>query len=144
MFSFLSGFARCSVSVHRVLSVYISDFASCFARCVVTPCPVSANSASVRAASAQPARSADVVLIPANKTDADNTPDFRIRRDDEKGPEIGAAWKETGDRAGDYLSFQIDDPAFAQPIRANLFRSDDNDDAWSLHWNRPKPRKARS
>ncbi|MBN9235600.1 MULTISPECIES: DUF736 domain-containing protein [Phyllobacteriaceae] len=87
---------------------------------------------------------ADVVLIPANKTDADNTPDFRIRRDDEKGPEIGAAWKETGDRAGDYLSFQIDDPAFAQPIRANLFRSDDNDDAWSLHWNRPKPRKARS
>lgn len=86
---------------------------------------------------------AEVVLIPATKADAENAPDFRIHIGDKDGPEVGAAWKETGEKAGDYLSFQLDGPTLAQPIRANLFRSDDDDSAWSLRWNRPKPRNAR-
>lgn len=86
---------------------------------------------------------AEVVLVLAKKSDAENAPDFRIHIGDADGPEIGAAWKETGEKAGDYLSFQLDDPTLAQPIRANLFQSGDDESAWSLHWNRPKPRTER-
>jgi uncharacterized protein (DUF736 family) len=86
---------------------------------------------------------AEVVLIPAKKSDAENAPDFRIHRDDANGPEVGAAWMETGDKAGEYLSFQLDDPTLTQPIRANLFRPDDDETVWSLHWNRPKQRNGR-
>lgn len=86
---------------------------------------------------------AELVLIPARKSDAENAPDFRIHLDDKEGAEVGAAWKETGERAGEYLSFQLDDPTLTQPIRANLFRSDDDETAWSLHWNRPKSRTER-
>src|SRR3546814_15524181 len=56
------------------------------------------------------------------------------------GPEIGAGWKRTGEKAGDYVSLQIDDPALALPIRANLFQSAEDKSAWSLHWNRPPKR----
>lgn len=86
---------------------------------------------------------AEVVLVPTKKSDAENTPDFRIHLGDKDGPEVGAAWKQTGEKAGDYLSFQLDDPTLAQPIRANLFQSDDDESAWSLLWNRPKPRNER-
>lgn len=86
---------------------------------------------------------AEVVLIPARKFDAENAPDFRIHIADKDGPEVGAAWKETGEKAGEYLSLQLDDPTLAQPIRANLFRSDDDESAWSLYWNRPKQRDRR-
>lgn len=85
----------------------------------------------------------EVVLIPARKSDADKAPDFRIHVSDKDGAEIGVAWKETGEKAGDYLSLQLDDPTLAQPIRASLFRSDDDETVWSLHWNRPKPRDGR-
>ena len=86
---------------------------------------------------------ADVVLIPAKKSDAENAPDFRIHIGDADGAEVGAAWKETGEKAGAYLSLQLDDPMLKQPIRANLFQSDDDESVWSLHWNRPKPRNER-
>ena len=46
----------------------------------------------------------------------------------------------TGERAGEYIAFLIDDPALPQPIRANLFRDDDAGSAWSLHWSRPQKR----
>ncbi|MQW08209.1 DUF736 family protein [Sinorhizobium meliloti] len=82
---------------------------------------------------------AELTLVPAEPSDAENAPDYRIHLGDEDGPEVGAAWKRTGEKAGDYLCFQIDDPTFAQPIRANLFQSDDKA-AWSLHWNRPSRR----
>ncbi|WP_295809057.1 DUF736 domain-containing protein, partial [uncultured Nitratireductor sp.] len=74
----------------------------------------------------------------------ENAPDFRIHIGDRHGPEVGAAWKESGEKAGDYLSFQLDDPTLAQPIRANLFGSDDDETAWSLHWSRPKARGERN
>ena len=73
---------------------------------------------------------AEVVLVPAEQSDAD-------------GPEVGAAWKRTGEKAGDYVSLQIDDPTFGHPLRANLFRSSDDNAAWGLHWNRPPKRGER-
>src|SRR3546814_11445186 len=81
---------------------------------------------------------AEVVLVPADNSDAENAPDFRIHLgSDDDGPEIGAGWKRTGEKAGDYVSLQIDDPTFGHPIRANLFQSADDKSAWGLHWNRP-------
>ena len=89
----------------------------------------------------------DIVLVPAEPSDAENAPDYRIHASDdggaEPGPEIGAGWKRTGERAGEYIALAIDDPALAQPIRANLFRDDDAGSAWSLHWSRPQTRSGK-
>ena len=86
----------------------------------------------------------DIAIVPADPSDAENAPDYRIHaRDDgaeETGPEVGAGWKRTGERAGEYIALLIDDPALPQPIRANLFRDDDAGNAWSLHWSRPRDR----
>ncbi len=86
----------------------------------------------------------EVTVVPAEPSDAENAPDYRIHHgnDDgtEIGPEIGAGWKRTGKRAGEYIALLIDDPALPQPIRANLFRDDDAGSAWSLHWTRPQKR----
>lgn len=85
----------------------------------------------------------ELVIVPAEHTDAENAPDYRIHYTAHDGPEVGAAWKRTGEKAGEYLSVLIDDPALSQPIRANLFRDDDAGASWSLHWTRPKPREGR-
>ncbi|PSJ56287.1 DUF736 domain-containing protein [Pseudaminobacter soli (ex Li et al. 2025)] len=86
----------------------------------------------------------DIAVVPADPSDAENAPDYRVHaRDDssgENGPEIGAGWKRTGERAGEYLALLIDDPALPHPIRANLFRSDDAGNAWSPHWSRSRDR----
>lgn len=86
----------------------------------------------------------DIAILPADPSDAENAPDYRIHaRDDgaeETGPEIGAGWKRTGERAGEYVALLIDDPALPQPIRANLFLDDEAGNAWSLHWSRPRDR----
>ncbi|MBN9074895.1 MAG: DUF736 domain-containing protein [Rhizobiales bacterium] len=86
----------------------------------------------------------DVALVLADPSDAANAPDYRLHaRDDgsdENGPEIGAGWRRTGEKAGEYVALLIDDPAFPHPIRANLFRDDDTGNAWSLHWSRPRDR----
>lgn len=86
----------------------------------------------------------EIVLIPAEHTDAENAPDYRVHHANDDGPEIGAGWKRTGEKAGDYVSLQIDDPTLAQPIRANLFQSAEDKSAWSLHWNRPPKRGERA
>ncbi len=86
---------------------------------------------------------AELVLVPAEHSDAENAPDYRIHLGDDDGPEVDAAWKRIGEKAGDYVSLLIDDPAFLQPIRANLFQSGDDKPAWSLHWNRPPKRGER-
>lgn len=83
-----------------------------------------------------------ISIVPADPTDAEKAPDWRVHRGDSEGPEIGAGWNETGERAGDYVSLRIDDPAFAQPIRAALFQNTGDKSAWSLRWNRqPKLRE---
>ena len=86
----------------------------------------------------------EIVLIPAEHTGAENAPDYRVHHGNDDGPEIGAGWKRTGEKAGDYVSLQIDDPTLAQPIRANLFQSAEDKSAWSLHWNRPPKRGERA
>ena len=71
-------------------------------------------------------------------------PDYRVHLgNDADGPEVGAGWKRTGEKAGEYVSLQLDDPTFAQPIRANLFQSADDKSAWGLYWNRPTKRSER-
>lgn len=85
----------------------------------------------------------EVTVIPAEPSDAENAPDYRIHHGNDDGPEIGAGWKRTGERAGEYIALLIDDPALSQPIRANLFRDDDAGSAWSLHWSRPQKRDGR-
>ena len=85
----------------------------------------------------------ELALVPAETTEAENAPAYRVHAGDAEGPEIGAAWKRTGEKAGEYLSVLLDDPALSQPIRANLFRDDEAGAVWSLHWNRPKPREER-
>jgi uncharacterized protein (DUF736 family) len=84
-----------------------------------------------------------LILVPAEPSDADNAPDYRIHLGDGDGPEIGAGWKRIGEKAGDYVSLIIDDPSLMQPIRANLFQSGDDKSAWVLNWNRPPKRGAR-
>jgi uncharacterized protein (DUF736 family) len=84
---------------------------------------------------------AKLALTPAPASETENAPDFRIHRDNGDGPEVGAAWKRLGERAGEYVSLQIDDPGFGQPIRANLFQADDEGEAFHLLWNRPPLRK---
>lgn len=85
----------------------------------------------------------ELVLVPAQNTDAENAPDYRIHILNADGPEVGAGWKRTGEKAGDFVSLQLDDPTFIQPIRANLFQPDDDKSAWTLHWNRPPKRGER-
>jgi uncharacterized protein (DUF736 family) len=85
----------------------------------------------------------DAAIVAAEPNDAENAPDFRVHLGDADGPEIGAGWKRTGEKAGEYVSLLIDDPTFVQPLRANLFRDDDKGAAWSLHWSRPTKREGR-
>lgn len=85
----------------------------------------------------------ELVIVPADHSDAENAPDYRVHYIEHDGPEVGAAWKRTGERAGEYLSVLLDDPALPQPIRANLFQNGDDKSSWSLHWSRPKPREDR-
>ncbi|TRC75233.1 DUF736 domain-containing protein [Mesorhizobium sp. WSM4307] len=86
---------------------------------------------------------AELVLVPT-RTSEGNAPDFRIHIGDDSGPEIGAAWRETGPAAGDYLSCRLEDPMFGRRFRANLFRPSADGSSWSLRWSRPKSRQDRS
>ena len=82
----------------------------------------------------------DLTLVPADPSDSENAPDYRVMAGEgDEAREVGAAWKHVGEKAGDYLSLQIDDPAFIQPLRANLFQDDDN--AHVLVWSRPSRRE---
>jgi len=85
----------------------------------------------------------DLVLIDAEHSDAENAPDYRIHLGNEEGLEVGAAWKRTGERAGEYVSLLLDDPTFREPIRANLFQTGDDKSSWALHWSRA-PRRGES
>lgn len=82
----------------------------------------------------------ELTLVPIDRGDADNAPNYRIHAGDEEGPEVGAGWTRTGEKAGEYVSLQIDDPAFTQPLRANLFQSGSDRSAFHLLWTRPARR----
>ena len=85
----------------------------------------------------------DITLVPAEPSDSENAPDYRvIAGPDAEAREIGAGWKHIGEKAGDYVTVQIDDPMFIRPLRANLFRGAGNDHV--LVWSRPSRRDAAS
>lgn len=87
----------------------------------------------------------DLCIVAADPSDTENAPDYRIHRGtDDEGPEVGAGWKRTGERAGAYVSLHIDDPVLAQPISANLFRSSDDGAEHHLLWNRAPRREPRA
>ncbi|MBN8500179.1 MAG: DUF736 domain-containing protein [Sphingomonadales bacterium] len=82
----------------------------------------------------------ELVLVPAESSDNESAPDYRvIAGSDEEAREVGAGWKQVGEKAGDYVSLQIDDPSFVQPLRANLFKDDGNRHV--LVWSRPSRRE---
>ncbi len=85
----------------------------------------------------------DLVLVPADNSDSENAPDFRvIAGSDNEAREVGAGWKHVGEKAGQYVAIQIDDPMFIQPLRANLFQGENNGHV--LVWSRPTKREAAS
>ena len=79
-----------------------------------------------------------VRLAPDTRKENDNAPDYRVFAG---AAELGAAWKKTGERAGEYLSVSIDDPSFARPLYANLIRSEGDANTYVLLWSRPQPKK---
>ena len=85
----------------------------------------------------------ELTIVRAEPSVVEKAPDYRVHHGNEDGPEIGAGWRHTGERAGEYITLLIDDPALPQPIRANLFRDDDFGNAWSLHWSRLPKREGK-
>jgi uncharacterized protein (DUF736 family) len=87
---------------------------------------------------------ARISIVPAAASDTENVPDWRIYLgDSDTGPEIGAGWNRIGEKAGAYISLQIDCPSLPQPIHANLFQSNSKDGLHHLLWNRPQRRDER-
>lgn len=71
-------------------------------------------------------------IVANDQKSGENAPDFRVYAG---RAELGAAWRarSNGDEPRDYLSIQLDDPSFPEPIRAALF---EEDGAAFLVWNR--------
>ena len=82
----------------------------------------------------------ELTFVSVDSPDSENAPAYRVHLGDEDGPEVGAGWKHTGERAGTFISVVLDDPAFPFPVRARLFQSDEDGRDWGLHWTRPKKR----
>jgi len=73
-------------------------------------------------------------LVP-NKEKANGGPDFRLYAG---GAELGAAWRQDSkDGETPYLAVKLDDPSFAQPMRAAFFENS-KEGTGVLVWNRPK------
>lgn len=86
---------------------------------------------------------AELAIVPAANSDIENAPDYRIvAGEGDAAFEVGAGWKRVGDKAGAYVAILIDDPAFMQPLRANLFQSAPRTHV--LMWSRPVRRAAES
>jgi uncharacterized protein (DUF736 family) len=84
----------------------------------------------------------DLSLIATEPSEAENAPDYRVViGHDDQSLDIGAGWKRTGEKAGDYVSVLLDDPMLPRPINANLFRSLSDQTLFLLVWNRPAKRR---
>lgn len=85
-----------------------------------------------------------IAIVPAQPSDSENAPQWRVLLGDaDSGIEIGAGWDRTGERAGPFIAVQIDDPSLAAPLRANLLRSGQNPDEHHLLWTRPAARESK-
>ena len=71
-------------------------------------------------------------IVANDQKKSEGAPDFRVYAG---RAELGAAWKAqtNSEEPRDYLSVQLDDPSFPEPIRAALF---EDDGAAFLVWNR--------
>lgn len=77
-----------------------------------------------------------LAIVLTEPSDADKAPDYRVMAGEGDAPyEVGAGWKHIGERAGVFVTLVIDDPAFAAPLRANLFAGDGGTHV--LTWSRP-------
>jgi uncharacterized protein (DUF736 family) len=77
----------------------------------------------------------DLALVPAQMLDNDNAPAWRLFLGSEgEGAEIGAGWNRVGEVAGAYISVKIDDPALAEPMRADLLHSGQKGDERYVLW----------
>jgi uncharacterized protein (DUF736 family) len=85
-----------------------------------------------------------IVLVPTNQPDVQGQPHNTDHIKDADGPEVGVAWKRSGDRAGEYVSLSLDDPTLPAPIRANLFQRDTDKKEWVLIWKREGNRAPRA
>lgn len=85
---------------------------------------------------------AALTIVPATRSDTRNAPDYRVHvGENGDGPEVGAGWKRTGEKAGPYVAIVIDDPIFPRPIRANLFRPAVEGGRHLLFWQRNQRRR---
>ncbi len=83
-----------------------------------------------------------LTIVPATRSDIKNAPDYRVHAGDTAdGPEVGAGWKRTGERAGAYVAVVIDDPQLPRAIRANLFRPAIEGQPHLLFWQRNQRRR---
>jgi uncharacterized protein (DUF736 family) len=86
----------------------------------------------------------ELTIVPTEPSDVENAPHYRVMRGAEDGPEVGAGWTRSSDKAGEYISLQLDDPAFEEPIRTRLFQNGDDPTSWSLDWGRARERGERA
>lgn len=83
-----------------------------------------------------------LTIVPATRNDVRNAPDYRIHSGEyPDGPEVGAGWKRTGERAGAYVAVVIDDPQFPRAVRAHLFRPAIEGQPHLLLWQRNQRRR---
>lgn len=83
-----------------------------------------------------------LTIVPATHSEAKNAPDYRVYADeDASGPEVGAGWKRSSERAGAYVAIVIDDPQFSRAVRANLFSPTSAGQPHLLLWQRNQPRR---
>jgi len=78
-----------------------------------------------------------VKLVPNDKGDNDNAPDFRLQA---ASHDIGAAWKKTSEAGRPYVSVTLDDPSFPATVYARLIEGEDG--THDLIWSRSKPKAA--
>ncbi|MBO6767322.1 MAG: DUF736 domain-containing protein [Erythrobacter sp.] len=84
----------------------------------------------------------ELSIVPAETHESGNAPDYRIMAGEgDCAIEVGAGWNRVGEKAGAYVAVLIDDPALVQPLRANLFKSDEP--AHVLMWSRASRREAK-
>jgi uncharacterized protein (DUF736 family) len=68
----------------------------------------------------------ELTIVPADHSDAENAPNYRVHARDEDGPEVGAGWTRTGEKAGEYVALPsrvpAADPRQPVPVRQRSLR----------------------
>lgn len=83
----------------------------------------------------------EMTLVPAEPSETENAPKYRVLLGDEDGLDIGAGWIHVGERAGEFVSITIYSPLLGGTFRANLFRAGDDGSAWVLTTVQPSKRR---